>query len=311
MAFIVVCCCCLTKSTDLIENKYDVETNAGEMYDDLSEENDKSELNQSVKPKSAKSRNERSENGTELKDISKIKENNGSGKNLTSETSMSTPTTATPKTTTSTTKVTIEKETIKAPKISINPAKESTSKTEPNSAELKEDQGYQASLRYLLERPQAGSEPSSRPLSAMTVDQGIYRSGSALNFGRQSSLSLLVPRDMPRPSSANNLSGRRSPNITGPYLSDPSNLKFVQMRAQQQLSPKTSFIFDNDIFEEETSFTIEPERKKSEVKKKVESEKKKKEKVTKKQKRSDSVGSGIEEIKLVQAAVKAFKRKTR
>jgi len=45
------------------------------------------------------------------------------------------------------------------------------------------------------------------------------------------------------------------------------------------------------------------------VKKKVESEKKKKEKV--KKKRSDSVGSGIEEIKLVQAAVKAFKRKTR
>ena len=165
LAFIVVCCCCLNKSTDLIENKYDVETNAGEMYDDLSEENDKSELNQSVKPKSAKSRNERSENGTELKDISKIKESNGSGKNLTSETSMSTPTTATPKTT----KVTIEKEAIKAPKISINPAKESTSKTE--SAELKEDQGYQASLRYLLERPQAGSEPSSRPLSAMTVDQ--------------------------------------------------------------------------------------------------------------------------------------------
>jgi hypothetical protein len=113
---------------------------------------------------------------------------------------------------------------------------------------------------------------------------------------------------MARPSSANNLSGRRSPNITGPYLSDPSNLKFVQMRAQQ-LSPKTSFIFGTDIFEEETSFTIEPEKKKSEVKKKVESEKKKKEKV--KKKRSDSVGSGIEEIKLVQAAVKAFKRKTR
>ena len=46
------------------------------------------------------------------------------------------------------------------------------------------------------------------------------------------------------------------------------------------------------------------------MKKKVESEvKKKKEKV--KKKRSDSVGSGIEEIKLVQAAVKAFKRKTR
>ena len=81
------------------------------------------------------------------------------------------------------------------------------------------------------------------------------------------------------------------------------------MRAQQ-LSPKTSFIFENDIFEEETSFTIEPEKKKSEVKKNAESEKKKKEKV-KKKKRSDSVGSGIEEIKLVHAAVKAFKRKTR
>jgi len=171
LAFIIICCCCLNKSTDLIENKYDVETNAGEMYDDLSEDNDKSELNQIVKPKSGKLRNEKSEDGTELKDISKIKQSNGSGKNVvTSETSLSTSTTvkttATSTPTTATTKVTIEKESTKAPKISIEPAKESTSKNE-----LKQDQGYQASLKYLLERPQAGSEPSSRPLSAMTVDQ--------------------------------------------------------------------------------------------------------------------------------------------
>ena len=97
--------------------------------------------------------------------------------------------------------------------------------------------------------------------------------------------------------------------MTGPYLSDPSNLKFVQMRCQQQLSPKTSFIFQNEHLaeEEETSFMTEVK----EEPKKAEVVVKKPEMKKKVKNRSDSVISGIEEIRLVHDAVKAFKRKTR
>jgi hypothetical protein len=101
------------------------------------------------------------------------------------------------------------------------------------------------------------------------------------------------------------------------------------MRAYQ-LSPKTSFAFENNVLEEEeTSFILEAKHTKpanemitKEQNKKVESEKKKetaklektKPKTNTKPKpkpRSLSIESGIEEIRLVQAAVNAFKRKTR
>ena len=134
-------------------------------------------------------------------------------------------------------------------------------------------------------------------------------------------LGLPVPKDPTRPSSATSQVGRRSPGISGPYLTDPSGLKFLQLRSYQS-SPKTSFSHQNHFLEEEeTSFTVqvpvkpvpkpkpEPETKKENVK--PEKEKRKTKKEAKPKPRSDSVGSGIEEIRLVQAAVNAFKRKKR
>ena len=254
------------------------------MYQDLSEENHKSGLN---RPKSS-SKTFSIAGHTELKEITKSKYPSSE--------------------TISETKLTkaqihvVTEQSSKAPKIEINFAKE----TKPKVEEIKQDQGYQASLRLLFERPSASSEPNSRPLSAITQDPGMHRSGSALNFGRQSSLSLLVPRNLTRPSSATSISGKRSPTITGPYLSDPSNLKFVQLRSMQ-LSPKNSFALASNYYleEEETSFSIvdSSQNKKKNVKdkekSKVESEKKKE---TNKEKSN---------IRLVQAAVQAFKRKTR
>ena len=134
-----------------------------------------------------------------------------------------------------------------------------------------------------------------------------------------------VPKDPTRPSSATSQVGRRSPGISGPYLTDPSGLKFLQLRSYQS-SPKTSFSLQNHFLEEEeTSFTVpvkvpekvpvkvpakpEPETKKENVK--PEKEKRKSGRDSKPKPRSDSVCSGIEEIRLVQAAVNAFKRKKR
>jgi hypothetical protein len=282
--FLVVCCCCLAKNNEQLHSgpthKYDVE-NSVEMYQDYSEENEKSGLN---RPKSANKKFSTSGH-TELKQISKSK---SASSETISETTL--------------TKAQIHVIT-EAPKIEINLAKDS-GLTKPKSAEIKQDQGYQASLRLLFDRPSVSSEPNSRPLSAMTQEPGIYRSGSALNFGRQSSLSLLVPRDQTRPTSATSASGRRSPSINGPYLSDPSNLKFVQLRSMQ-LSPKNSFaLASNYYLEEETSFSVESSQNnmknvKEKENNKVESEKTKESKNVK------------ADIRLVQAAVQAFKRKTR
>ena len=304
LGFLVVCCCCLHKSSNaeleqvVVEDKYDIEK-SGTMFEDFSDESNQTQLNKPTeRPKSVKSKNESSE----LKELQGSAKQNGSAKRSQETTLI------------------LEKETSRTPKISIDHAVELNGQKQ--RAEVKTDQAYQASLKLLLERPLAGgSEPSSRPMSAMNEESGIYRSGSALNFGRQSSLSLLVPRDIARPSSATSLSGRRSPVITGPYLSDPSNLKFVQLRSYQ-LSPKTSFIFENRVLEEEeTSFIVNAkhtnpaiETIKNENRKVVESEKKKEVKKKEKAKtkpRSLSIESGIEEIRLVQAAVNAFKRKTR
>ena len=291
--FLLVCCCCLAKSNENIDqlhngplNKYDVEYSA-EMYQDLSEENDKSGLNRLK----SSSKNFSIAGHTELKEITK-------SKYPSSETISET------RLTTAQIHVVTEQSS-KAPKIEINFAKE----TKPKVEEIKQDQGYQASLRLLFERPSASSEPNSRPLSAMTQDPGMHRSGSALNFGRQSSLSLLVPRNLSRPSSATSISGKRSPTITGPYLSDPSNLKFVQLRSMQ-LSPKNSFALASNYYleEEETSFSIVESRQnnnknvKDKQKSKVESEKKK-------ETNKEKINKG--DIRLVQAAVQAFKRKTR
>lgn len=313
LCLLVVCCCCLHKSsgpeveTAVVENKYDIE-NGGTMFEDFFEESGQAQLNKpKERPKSVKSKYQSSE----LKELQGSVKQNGFT-NKTRETTL-----------------TLEKEVSRTPKISIDHAVELNFHHKQRE-EVKTDQAYQASLNLLFDRPLAGgSEPSSRPMSAMNGESGIYRSGSALNFGRQTSLSLLVPRDLARPSSATSLSGRRSPVITGPYLSDPSNLKFVQMRAYQ-LSPKTSFAFENNVLEEEeTSFILEAKHTKpanemitKEQNKKVESEKKKETAKVEKTKtntktkpkpkpRSLSIESGIEEIRLVQAAVNAFKRKTR
>jgi len=137
-------------------------------------------------------------------------------------------------------------------------------------------------------------------------------------------LGLAVPKDPTRPSSATSQAGRRSPGISGPYLTDPSGLKFLQLRSYQS-SPKTSFSSQSHFLEEEeTSFSVqlpdrpaqkpekpEPETKKENVKPDKEKKKVGGKRDSKPKPRSDSVGSGIEEIRLVQAAVNAFKRKKR
>ena len=292
--FLVVCCCCLAKTNENIDelhngpvNKYDVEY-SDEMYQDSSEENHKSGLN---RPKSS-SKTFSIAGHTELKEITKSKYPSSE--------------------TISETKLTkaqihvVTEQSSKAPKIEINFAKE----TKPKVEEIKQDQGYQASLRLLFERPSASSEPNSRPLSAMTQDPGMHRSGSALNLGRQSSLSLLVPRNLTRPSSATSISGKRSPTITGPYLSDPSNLKFVQLRSMQ-LSPKNSFALASNYYleEEETSFSIVDSSQNNNNKNVKDKEKSKVESEKKKETNKEKSNKG--DIRLVQAAVQAFKRKTR
>ncbi len=130
------------------------------------------------------------------------------------------------------------------PKISVDLAP-------PKVDEMEPDAGYQATMKLLLDRPGNSSEPSSRPISAMSYQPGFYRSESATNMTRQTSLTLLVPRDSSRPSSA--LSGRRSPVVTGPYLTDPSTLRLLQKRSDKY--SLTNFIgFQNDENQSETSF---------------------------------------------------------
>ena len=322
--FLIVCCFCVSKNTTALNqpdasNKYDIETGGPTMLEEISEE---------VANEAFLNRDD---------DVAKIRHNGVKGKRRevnrpngdTTELNELKGVTSTSRSKKITTKLSVEKETSNTPKISIDHAAvDDTNGTGSNRGRqaAQPDQGYQASLKLLFERPAASSEPNSRPILAMFGEYPtMHRSGSALNFGRQSSLSLLVPKDSSRPSSATSQTGRRSPVIAGPYLTDPSGLKFLQMRSYQ-LSPKNSFVFQNHFLEEEeTSFTIEPPKMKNEAKKvekekkKVEKEKKKKEVGKPDQKgaaasgkiRSDSVGSGIEEIRLVQAAVYAFKRKKR
>lgn len=119
--------------------------------------------------------------------------------------------------------------------------------------EMQPDAGYQATMKLLLDRPGNTSEPNSRPISAVSYQPGFYRSESATNMTRQTSLTLLVPRDSSRPSSALSSTGRRSPVVTGPYLTDPSTLRLLQKRSDKY--SLTNFIgLQNDENQSETSF---------------------------------------------------------
>jgi len=134
------------------------------------------------------------------------------------------------------------------PKISIDLAP--SKKVE----EIEPDAGYQATMKLLFDRSAAtSSEPNSRPISAISYQPGFYRSESATNMTRQTSLTLLVPRESTRPSSATSLAGRRSPVVTGPYLTDPSTLRLLQKRSDK-LSPTNFIGLQNSENLIETSF---------------------------------------------------------